>query len=302
MAFIETPRFSTRLAVGMQGGPGFSTDVQLYASGEEQRNQNWAQARHEYDAATTVRTLADYAEIRDFFFAMAGRVHGFRFKDFADFECDHAASGRLQPQQGGVDIGTVGSGFGVPVYQLAKRYVAGSLSHTRRIRKPVAGQVAVRRGGVDVVVGGGAGQIAIDTTTGLITFVPDQNRGITAHTVGAAHQITLSSAFSPNVAIGQHVWVSGVTGTAAALLNDRQHVVSAVSGALITLGVVTTGLTASSGAAALYPQQTESLTWSGQFDVPVRFDIDRLPRTIITAGTPTGAIVSDSIPIVEIRA
>ena len=46
--FLETPRFPFALALnGFSGGPGFSTGIVEMASGDEQRNAQWAQARRE---------------------------------------------------------------------------------------------------------------------------------------------------------------------------------------------------------------------------------------------------------------
>jgi uncharacterized protein (TIGR02217 family) len=301
VSFLESPRFSDRIARGMAGGPAFSTEVVVTAAGGEQRNQNWSQARREYDAAIAVRTLADFAEIEAHFLAVKGRALGFRFRDVADCRAEYV-QGLLQPLTAGLAVGAAGLGYGVPVYQLVKRYVRGLQQHDREIRKPVVGSVAIRRAGAPVPFGGGSGQVALDTATGLATFGPDQSRTVSAQTVGAQHVFTLSSAFSPNVAVGQRVWVSTVAGTAAAVLNDRSHEVAAVSGAQVTIATSTTGLAAAGGVLSLYPQPGQVLDWAGEFDVPVRFDVDKLARRVISR-SPSGEylVECDSIPLIEVR-
>lgn len=301
MSFLETPRFSDRIARNMVGGPEFSTEVVVLASGVESRNQAWSQARRSFDAAVAVRTLDDFAEIEGHFHACAGRAIGFRFKDFGDFTL--GANGLLRPLRAGQQAGAAGFGFGEPTYQIVKRYTRGARTHDRDIRKPVAGTVVVTRGGVPVVQGAGAGQCAVDTTTGLVLFVADQTRSITSHTVGSLHSITLASAFSPNLpGSGGRVYVTGVTGTAAALLNNLSHNCT-VSGANITLtDANTAGLTATGGTALFYPQPSEALAAAGEFDVPVRFDSDRLVRRVLGRSTNNAILVEcDSIPVIEVR-
>lgn len=301
MSFLESPRFPERISNGAVVGPGFSTDVLVLRSGDESRNVNWANARARFDVAQGGKTQAETDALVTFFRQVKGRGYGFRFKDPSDFTCSTAAGG-LRGLHGAVQAGGFATGYGVPSYQLQKRYGSGSYLEDRNIRKPVSGTVAVRRGGVAVTVGAGAGQIAINTTTGVVTFVADQTRSVSSHTVGASHQVVLATAFSPNVAIGGRVYLTGVTGTAAALLNDRSHAVTGVAGATLTLGTTTTGLTATGGTAAFYPQPTESLDWSGQFDVPCRFDSDEARITVV-ARNPAGELLYswDGVTIVEIR-
>jgi len=69
------------------------------------------------------------------------------------------------------------------------------------------------------------------------------------------------------------------------------------------VATVATGNTGSGGAASLYPQSTDVLTWAGQFDVPVRFDVDDMKKQIVDRNGPNGDLLVDwgSIPIIEIR-
>lgn len=302
MAFLETPRFSDRIARMMVGGPEFSTDVVPLATGFESRNVNWAQARRVYDAAIAARTLSDFAEIEHHFHVVAGRAHGFRFRDWGDYTATNA-QGLLRPLHGTTQVGTAGFGYGVPSYQLVKRYARGSLLHDRDIRKPVAGSVSGRRAGVAWVFGAGAGQVSLDTATGVVTFVADATRTVTAVTVGASTQVTLSSAL-PGLVAGDRLYLTGLAGADAALLNDLSHAISGIATNVYTLATNTAGktITPGSGVAAAYPQADEALDWAGQFDVPVRFDVDRLRRRLLSR-TPAGdfLVECDEIPIVEIR-
>lgn len=58
----------------------------------------------------------------------------------------------------------------------------------------------------------------------------------------------------------------------------------------------TTGIITAPGRSAA------TLNWSGEFDVPVRFDVDKLVGTVINKNQDLGLLTSwDSIPLVEIR-
>ena len=301
MAFIETPSFPASIARNAQRRRLTSTDIVTLASGFEQRNSRWVQKRRRYDIGIAVRTSTDYEEIVQWFEAMGGPATGFRFGDPHDCAATHS-DGLLYALTDGVSVGTVGYGYGVPTMQLVRAYARGSASHYREIRKPRSGQVALKRAGVDVMLGAGAGQAAVASTTGVVTFVADQSRSISAHVAGATHKFTLASALAPNVSVGQRVYVSGVSGDTGSVVNNRSHVVGIVSGADITVNTTTTGLTLTGGTLALYPQATDTLTWAGYFDVPVRFESDEIDD-IIMQRLAAGEYVlqAPSITLVEIR-
>lgn len=293
MAFYETPRFPDSIAYGAQGGPSWQTVVIATQSGAEQRNQNWAAARHRWNVGYTARTQSERDDINAFFLAMAGRLHGFRFKDWGDFDAT-SSEGRL-------NTGAVGDG--TPTYALYKRYTYGAVSRDRRIAKPVVGTVTVYRNAVAATAGAGAGQYALDTTAGTVTWVADDSEAITGHTVGASHQFTTAADIT-GLAIGKKVYITGATGTAATTLNSVAHTISNKSGAgpyTWTISTTTTGLTASGGTAYAYPQASDALTWAGQFDVPCRFDTDQIDWEIVNRSGGVLLFVAQTIPVVEIR-
>jgi uncharacterized protein (TIGR02217 family) len=141
MAFYEI-QFPPKISFGAQGGPGFSTDVVVVSSGAEQRNIIWSQARRRYDVAHAARLQPASDEVKAFFHNMRGRAHGFRFKDWTDY----------QVIAGEGSIVTIGS-----VKHLGKRYTSGAQTYDRVITKPVSGTVTVTGGGT------------VDYTTGIIT-------------------------------------------------------------------------------------------------------------------------------------
>jgi uncharacterized protein (TIGR02217 family) len=298
VSFIETPRFPDVLALNAQRRRITSTDIVQLASGHEQRTARWSQKRRRFDVGVAIRRESDYAEVLEWFEALGGPLTGFRFTDPHDYEVSHS-TGVLTDAAG---TGAAGAGYGVPTYQLWRKYARGTAVHYRQIAKPRSTPFEIKRGGVAVTLGAGAGQAALATTTGVVTFVADQSRAVSSHSVGATHEVTLASAFSPNLSVGQRVYVSGVSGTAASLLNGLSHAVTYVSSAVVRVATVTTGLTATGGTAALYPQATETLTWAGEFDIPVRFESDELDDLIVQT-LPNGEklLQAPSIVLVEIR-
>lgn len=299
MSFLESPRFPERISFDAVGGPGYSTTVITVRSGREYRDAAWAQARGRWDVAHAAKLQDDADALIAFFRRCQGRLIGFRFKDWADYE---ATAQGLQALQGTELVGAYGFGYGVPTYQLLKRYGSGSVLEDRRITKPVAGSVSLTRDGSPVTLGVAAGNAAIDTTAGTVTFVADQTKLLASHTPGAQHQIDVGVAFSPNFVIGERVYLSGLTGTAASVLNGLSHAVVNVAGSVLTLGTNTAGLTVTnSGVVARYPQATEALAWSGEFDVPCRFDTDEMRLQHIDKSGGTFVYTWAGIPIIEIR-
>lgn len=291
MAFIESPRFPESLARGMLGGPTWLTEVVELDSGAEQRNEVWSEPRQRYSVAFLNRTQAEIDTLNAFIRATKGRLNGFRFRDPTDYQVT-VANGRL---------GTGAVGTGLAAYQLYKRYTSGSTNTHRPIKKPVSGGVTVYRAASPVTIGAGAGQIAIDYTTGIVTFVADDSDTVTAVTPGATTDVTLTAALT-GLSIGEKLYLSGLTGTIASTLNGIAHTITNIATNVYTLSTVTTGLAWSgSGTGYAFPQAGEALTWAGTFDVPVRFDTDAM-RAEAARTSIGGAYSWDAIELVELRA
>jgi uncharacterized protein (TIGR02217 family) len=126
MTFIEE-RFPDDISYGSSGGPEYSTDVVITASGAEHRNINWQQARARYNVAHGVKTEEQLQELIAFFRARKGRAIGFRFKDWSDYQIPRQVLAR-------------GDGNNKE-FQLSKHYVSGDATEPRIITKPVPGSV-----------------------------------------------------------------------------------------------------------------------------------------------------------------
>lgn len=205
MAFKESPTFPERIAFGAAGGPAFNTDVVTVSSGTERRNENWLESRQEYDVSQGVKTEGEFKAITAFFRAVKGRKIGFRFKDWTDHEAALT--------EGSVD------GLSSTSFQLVKKYVSGSDTTRREIRKPRAAGFVLKDAGVTMV---SPGDYSLETTTGVVTTT--------------------------------------------------------------------------------VPRTAVNLAWSGEFDVPVRFDVDKLSASVVNRNQTTGLLLSwDAIPLVEVR-
>ena len=84
MAFHDI-RFPSDLSFGALGGPERLTEIVTLANGFEERNTPWEHARRRYDAGLGLRSLDDVAALLAFFEARRGQLHGFRWKDWADY-------------------------------------------------------------------------------------------------------------------------------------------------------------------------------------------------------------------------
>lgn len=166
MAFLETPRFPDDIAYGSAGGPNYSTSIIVVRSGDESRNVNWSQARHSFDVSYGVRTMDQLSSLVDFFHAVIGMAHAFRFKDFTDCK----SSGHYDTTVGPTDQ-LIGTGNGVQTdFQLIKNYTKGAFSRQRDITKPVTNTVRIAINDVEKQPGDATYPWSVNTTTGLVTF------------------------------------------------------------------------------------------------------------------------------------
>jgi uncharacterized protein (TIGR02217 family) len=167
MAFHEV-RFPDNISRGARGGPERRTQIVELASGAEERNASWVNSRRRYDVAYGIRRADDLAAVVAFFEARNGRLHGFRFKDWADFKSC------LPSQTPAATNQSIGTGNGAAtLFQLTKRYTSGAQSWTRVITKPVAGTVTIALNGTPQASGW-----SVSTTTGLITFTTAPAAGV----------------------------------------------------------------------------------------------------------------------------
>ncbi len=166
MAFHEI-RFPANLSFGSVGGPERRTEIVALTNGHEERRTPWAHSRRRYDAGLGLRSLDDVAALVAFFEARAGQMHGFRWKDWADFKsCAPGAAVSFQDQE-------IGMGDGVRRdFALRKAYASGPARYWRPVAKPVEGTVLAGVGNVELRQRGNrlsGGRMVIDLNTGRAT-------------------------------------------------------------------------------------------------------------------------------------
>lgn len=115
-------QFPPRIAFGIECDPEWSTTVAATLAGWENRNLNWSDARHNYDASFAIRTAADHAEIREHFHMARGRTHSWPLLDPTDNECAVSDGVVTEPTPG--------------TFQLYKRYGSGAYAYDRKITRP----------------------------------------------------------------------------------------------------------------------------------------------------------------------
>lgn len=135
------------IAIGAEASaaPSFSTSVVTSASGHEQRNANWQQARLRFDAGPGIRSDAELGELLAFFRARRGSAVAFRFRD----PFDNSSNGMTDVPTGADQ--TLGTGDGEQTrFALAKTYGGGE---QRRVTRPVPGSVRVSVSGEEQLSG-----------------------------------------------------------------------------------------------------------------------------------------------------
>lgn len=159
MAFHET-RLPEDVERGAEGGPAFNTTILALNSGFEQRNQNWEAARGRWNIGYGIQTKSAFDLVKAFFYARRGRFHGFRFKDWSDYEIGDSSDSSTRQTIGVGDASN-------DTFQIYKRYSDGGEDYDRTITKPVNGTLLVY---LDGVLQTETTNYTVDYTTGIITF------------------------------------------------------------------------------------------------------------------------------------
>jgi uncharacterized protein (TIGR02217 family) len=155
-------RFPTAISLGAHGGPERRTDVVVLGSGAEERNARWADSRRSYNAGYGIKSLNDLHAVIAFFEERRGRLHGFRWRDPADWKSCAPESAPAALDQ---EIG-LGDGLSA-LFQLAKTYGSEFNPWTRDITKPVSGTVHVA---VASALQEAGTAYTVDHATGVVTF------------------------------------------------------------------------------------------------------------------------------------
>jgi len=301
--FPDVVLSSSIIAAGIRGKNMRSNIRVSTSSGEMQINVRWARTLRQYELGVVPLSIEQWAQIEALHEVTEGGAFGFLMQDPKDRSAA-AGEGFLQPYSGGLLLGTMGYGYGVPTYRLGKRYAISGTSRfkDRLITRPKDTPL-VKKNGITLANGSSAGQFTIDPATGIVTIHEDASAYLASATVGATTVLDFGSgSFASLFATGGRVWLQGVVGTAASVLTDKSHEVLSVSGNTLTINTSTTGLTVISALAMRYPQPSDTLTWSGEFFVPVHFMEDEIDWDLARPGDMQDRLIAGpSVVLQEIR-
>ena len=164
MAFVDV-RFPEDISYGSAGGPEFRTTVIELWSGHEQRNIDWQVPRLKYNIKYGLKTHADVVTVLDFFYAMQGRAHSFRFRDRFDWWSGQSVAGDTSNVNWtDVNLGAPGAA----TQQLVKTYTQGAVTLNRTIERPISGTVRAGWSGLERTQGV---DWTVDTSTGILTYL-----------------------------------------------------------------------------------------------------------------------------------
>ena len=155
MAF-DNVRFPDAIAQGAQVIPAFNTSVIVSSGGREQRVSNWSLPRRSYDVGTGLQRRADTATLMAFYLARGGRLRGFRFRDWSDYQLARQTIGTTD----GADA----------TWQVYKRYTSGGVNADRPLTRLVSGTVRCWVNGTERTIGAGGTQFQVNVDTGVITL------------------------------------------------------------------------------------------------------------------------------------
>ena len=172
---LHAVRFPAGISLGASGGPERRTEIVVLGSGAEERNSRWADSKRSYNAGYGIKSVDDLHAVIAFFEERRGRLHGFRWKDWADYKsCAPSATPSAFDQEIGVGDGATAA------FQLVKTYGSAFAPWSRTITQPVAGTVLMAVDGVAE----DAGRFRVSLTTGIVTFlaghIPAEGAVVTA--------------------------------------------------------------------------------------------------------------------------
>jgi uncharacterized protein (TIGR02217 family) len=163
MARIEFDevRFPEDVSFGSSGGPTFKTSIFEAYRGGEKRNIDWASPLMEFDVAYGIKTDEQMARVIAFFNARQGKLRGFRYKNWANYQIIN-------------DNIAIGDGLSNRL-PIIRTYGFPATQTYKRLYKIVLGSVSGVRIGNETLVEGE--DYAIDYNSGEIIFSADRIPG-----------------------------------------------------------------------------------------------------------------------------
>lgn len=191
MSIHNAAFFPDPISYGFSAASRFRTSVLVDFAGNEQRNQEWNQARLVFTGEEALKDKTHFEALKAFFMARRGRAFGFRFRDWFDYKAVNEPVVRLDglgnPIVSGGDLVSTGNGSAT-VFQLYKKYASGGKNFFREITRPrapadytaseidpVAQAFQIR---INSVVQTETTHYTINRSTGRVTFVSPPGNGL----------------------------------------------------------------------------------------------------------------------------
>jgi uncharacterized protein (TIGR02217 family) len=133
---IDAVRMPVDVERGVRGGPQFSTIVNRTDGGSLVTNQNWSYPLYRGQVGYGIQSKDNLRDVIKFFYARRGRLRGFLFRDWSDYQFDGEA---------------LGTGNGATTDFSCIRYYDDSiLPFTRPVKRPIESTLMVYDNGVAV--------------------------------------------------------------------------------------------------------------------------------------------------------
>lgn len=133
---IDAVRMPVDVERGVRGGPQFSTIVNRTDGGSLVTNQNWSYPLYRGQVGYGIQSKDNLRDVIKFFYARRGRLRGFLFRDWSDYQFD------------GETLGT-GNGSNTD-FNCVRYYADDVLPFTRPIKRPIESTLVVYANGVAV--------------------------------------------------------------------------------------------------------------------------------------------------------
>ncbi len=187
---VDAVRLPIDVERGVRGGPQFSTIVNRTDGGSLVTNQNWSYPLYRGQVGYGIQTKDNLRDVIKFFYARRGRLRGFLFRDWSDYQFDN-------------DL--IGTGDGADTtFQAIRKYDDDILPFSRPITRPVDdADMTISVNGS--VVSNSTWSI---TTGGIITFTSPPPNGHAIRIVTGTFDVPCHFA-SDALEVEMEIWNAG---------------------------------------------------------------------------------------------
>jgi uncharacterized protein (TIGR02217 family) len=133
---IDNVRLPIDVEQGVKGGPQFNTTINMTDGGHIIANQNWEYPLYVGNVGYGIQDRDDLEAVIEFFYARRGRLRGFLFRDWSDYQFTNE---------------NLGTGDGVERnFQCIRTYSDTVLPFVRPLKYPIESSMTVYNNGVAV--------------------------------------------------------------------------------------------------------------------------------------------------------